>query len=502
MPSVVSGTGIPQQQQRPQSHIPKLLFRNASSEDSSHAARGSVSSVSTAQTAETSTAPPSPLQSEQSPTMISPRLPSGTPSPRAMSLSASTGSPGTPTKASKKKRSSFFGFLTVKEPSAQAFLDYQEHVRKQAQTHKGRITAIGMPGVSSAKLPSTVPKANSRWDGVPQAVKEKQKEKEATNRQPAASAGRSFIAGISGMTQAVSSHPRRSSSTLSSQGSRGNPGTGSSIFSGESASQSSIGSKSGWENASISSGSDTRDFAFSTHTQSLKSPSATTLPEITLSLPSDVPIPPPILNTDRRETSTSVEHSPILPRHDASPSLPALNSTRSAPSASPPPIAITAYEATTAWKNKDDTSKITIIPSRASEAKVLIKSSGADVLGPPATVRKKPKAQPFLTGEVESVHILTYDQPPSVLKRETIRPESQGPARPPMSSYFPNAEAEIGRRPRHRPGLGMSTRNKNVAPWESPESPENGPDTERVLTPTPESGRGLLKRSRMAIFSR
>ncbi|KAI9875414.1 MAG: hypothetical protein M1830_008514 [Pleopsidium flavum] len=507
MPSVVSCTELPQQQQqRPQSYIPKLLYRNASSQESCHAPRASVSSGSTAitfQTAKTSTAPPSPLQSEQSPTMRSPSLPSATPSPRSNTLSVSTGSPGTPTKSAKKKSSSFFGFLTVKEPSAQGFLDYQEHLRKQAQTHNGRITAIGMPGISSAKLPPTVPKVNSKWDGVPQGVKqrEKEKEKEASKRQSASSAGRSFIAGMSGMTQAASKPQRGSSSTLGSQGSLGNPGTGSSIFSNSSASQSSIGTKSGWENASISSGSDTKDFAFSTRTQSLGSPSPTTLPEPTSFLPSDLPKRPAIVGTDQSGSSTSVEISPILTRQNAPASLPALVPTRSNPSASPCTIALTPCEAT-AWKHEDETSKITIIPSSASETKVLIKSAGANVLGPPAAVRKMSKAQPSLTSEEEPIQLLEDEQPTSILKRKTVQPESQGQARPPISSYFPNAEAKISGRPRQRPVLGMNVGSKQMAPWESPDSSENGPDSERILTPTPQGRRGLLKRGRLAIFSK
>ena len=79
--------------------------------------------------------------------------------------------PSAPSNRVKSKAVSLFKYFSVKEPSTQAWLDYQGNVRKQQISGDGRITASGMPMVSTAKLPPTVPKVNSKWDGIPQSVK-------------------------------------------------------------------------------------------------------------------------------------------------------------------------------------------------------------------------------------------------------------------------------------------------------------------------------------------
>lgn len=67
-------------------------------------------------------------------------------------------------KTSKKKSSSFFNFLTVKEPTSGALEQYAQSQKKQA-AEKG--TAF-MAGISSQKLPAEVPRVNTKWDGLPQ----------------------------------------------------------------------------------------------------------------------------------------------------------------------------------------------------------------------------------------------------------------------------------------------------------------------------------------------
>ncbi|KAL9021925.1 MAG: hypothetical protein Q9185_000939 [Variospora sp. 1 TL-2023] len=86
-------------------------------------------------------------------------------------------------KDTKKKSSSFFDFLSVKEPSTQALEAYQEQMKRRGTTQNGRANAVGLPGVSSAKLPPTVPKVNSKWDGVPQTAKDKTSRDANLNRQ-------------------------------------------------------------------------------------------------------------------------------------------------------------------------------------------------------------------------------------------------------------------------------------------------------------------------------
>ncbi|MCJ1362113.1 hypothetical protein MMC16_001215 [Acarospora aff. strigata] len=497
MPLRSSSTDIPQQQHEPQQHrsqpyVPKLSYRHACPEDSSHAPRGYLSSTSTA--AEPSIPPSRPSPTEETSPMRIPEMPPGSPSPspRALTMARSIGSPGTPNKASKTKGTSFFGFLTVKEPSAQALLDYQEHVRKQAQTRKGRLTPVGMPGVSSAKLPPTVPKVNSRWDGVPHAVKEKSKETDAKNRHSAGSEGRSFVAGISGMGHRAGGHAYSSSSTLSSQASQRNGGTGSSIFSNNSASRSSLGTRSGWENASISSGSDTKDYAFRTNTQSLRSPSSTALPEITSLFPSD---------PGRNQLDHQTNEAGVITNLAQPPTLPSLHGSSSIRAVDLPSTEVLQLPTSTPSTHEGVTDKsVSLSPPAA--VNVTVESSGLDVPGPPATVRMKSKSPLSLAGRPGLGEFSQDEAFRSILRHETVRPSSQRPARPPMSSYFSNPAPETGSSGRERPELGKSRKSESVTPWEVEGPANHETDTERVPTSPPQSGKGLFRRGRMALFNK
>ncbi|KAI4102089.1 MAG: hypothetical protein L6R37_004596 [Teloschistes peruensis] len=114
----------------------------------------------------------------------------------------------------KKKSSSFFKFFSAKEPSTQAFEAYQEQMKKRGTTQNGRANAVGLPGVSSAKLPMTVPKVNSKWDGVPQTAKDRAKKKDLTHRQSFSSVTRPAHT-----SQSNASHLSTSSSSSSSSSS-------------------------------------------------------------------------------------------------------------------------------------------------------------------------------------------------------------------------------------------------------------------------------------------
>lgn len=82
---------------------------------------------------------------------------------------------GTQTKGQKKKKgNSMFGFLTLKEPSQSALEQFAEKQRKQATEKSGKVSAVGIPSVSMQKLPPTVPKVNSKWDGIPESLKAKE----------------------------------------------------------------------------------------------------------------------------------------------------------------------------------------------------------------------------------------------------------------------------------------------------------------------------------------
>ncbi|KAI9677895.1 MAG: hypothetical protein M1829_002392 [Trizodia sp. TS-e1964] len=61
----------------------------------------------------------------------------------------------------KSSSSSFFNFFSVREPSAKAFADFQQQTLRAAAVNGSQAR------VSSARLPTSVPKVNSKWDGVP-----------------------------------------------------------------------------------------------------------------------------------------------------------------------------------------------------------------------------------------------------------------------------------------------------------------------------------------------
>lgn len=371
-------------------------------------------------------------------------------------------------------------------------------MRKQTHIYKGKITAVGMTGVSSAKLPATVPKVNSKWDGVPQAVREKEREREANRRQSTSSAARSFRASLSAITHGGGDLAQISSSTLDSQASRRNAGTDPSIFGSQSASQANLWTGSGWENGSISSGSDTHDLRCRINSQSLSSHSSTTLAEIT-PLTSDESAHRMMLMASDGGASTDLEYFPPVPRLTESNSLQSVESAASVELRSPPFTTASSQDAITATTHRHDRSKASSISLPTAQTDVSVKSSGADVLGPPATVRSKAKLQPRLTGEAGSMKGVQVEPSHSILRRETSRQEPNGPARPPMSSYFTHPGVDTDGLHR-RPGLGMSAEGDMIAPWEL----EGGPTRhagERVVPLVPQSGRGLFKRGR-AIFNK
>ncbi|KAI9806699.1 MAG: hypothetical protein M1825_006156 [Sarcosagium campestre] len=198
--------------QRPR--VPKLTFRNSSDalvdrKDTSHSA-----SLPTT---------PSSLAYGERPSPTASFFDTGLPSP---ALSASSNSSlsrcqmnaEAPAK-SLKKASSLFGFLKVKDPSTQAFKDYQKALEVAKST--AVVPCKVMPGVSSAKLPPSVPKVNSRWDGMPQ-----MKEKE---RPGADSLNRKSILGLrswaspqplsTGLGSGYSANARSAASSINSHGS-------------------------------------------------------------------------------------------------------------------------------------------------------------------------------------------------------------------------------------------------------------------------------------------
>ncbi|KAF2109557.1 hypothetical protein BDV96DRAFT_651985 [Lophiotrema nucula] len=256
----------------PLPRIPKLAYRNPLPAD-----QVSLSSASTS----ASETPSNEASSEQ---RLSTPSSTGTSSPvrpsfesrslTSPSLASSNASVSTSTKSAKKKKAGAVrGFLTLKEPSQSAFEQFAEQQRKQ-QADKGGKTTPNGNGISPQKLPATVPKVNSKWDGLPDTKRNSNSIASARKRDSTQSTGWSTT------TSRRSAAPSTSISVYSStsDGSRGPPNTVSSALSSDSSIPLSPG-------ASNSPG-ERRDSGPSiSRSEKYSSPSTTTLPEITYFFP-------------------------------------------------------------------------------------------------------------------------------------------------------------------------------------------------------------------------
>ncbi|KAF2831644.1 hypothetical protein CC86DRAFT_342608 [Ophiobolus disseminans] len=150
--------------------IPRLKYRNPlptiETSVSPEASRNSETQHSSAQEPPASPfpKPPSDRPSIDTASLTSPSLASTT---------SSVLSNGSRSSSKTKKKSSVLGFLSLKEPSQLALEQYAEAQRKQASdSGSSTPTSASRPDTSysTKKLPRNVPKVNSKWDGVPEAV--------------------------------------------------------------------------------------------------------------------------------------------------------------------------------------------------------------------------------------------------------------------------------------------------------------------------------------------
>ena len=477
---VATSSSYANQQPRLQHRIPRLLYRTVSSDTAT--THDSLSTGPTdASSLTASTAPSSPRHSDYCPSPTSIRLP-----PDALSIngprSPSLLPPKTP--PPKKRGGSFLRMFTVKEPSTQAFEDYQKQMLKKGASKNGRVAPVGMPGVSSAKLPPTVPKVNTKWDGVPQALKEREKEKESKTRQSMSGYSRSITSSKSDGTNS------RSSSRAASGGALDHRRNGKLSYNQSSGNLSDMY---GWENRSSSSGSVTRDFAFAT-----PSPSATS--EYSSFFPTYNSQPP---NTPSAVPKQSAAEPIVLPRHSASPVLTSGDSSPATPPPHPSPRVVIASLVSDQWL-KDDI-KTTTLEIPPDTEQITIKSSGVNILGPPASARRKSKPQPFPASEAEEMKLEREDVAIRPILKKDSKPRAAGMLpRQPQSANAPSSESAIPKKPntaRERLGLGARIKNSAVAPWGSPEDVAED-DGGRDGTPTPQSGQTLKRMSRMSLFSK
>ena len=470
--------------------LPKLSYRTRSCETES------VSSVSTGfSRSALSTTPTSPLHSDFCP---SPRSPpsemSFCSSPRQSTFAPSPLSPRSSSTIPKKQSNFFSSLFSVKEPSAQALQDYQRQLMKQGG---GRVTAVGIPGVSSAKLPATVPKVNSKWDGVPQVLKEKEKQQDTARLCTSKSEGSQHRA-----TSAANSSRRRLS--------RGTLG-GVSV---QSSSSNNLAELYGWETSSHHSGSCATDFSAEHRPSTSRTTSSWSAPPLqpnssfssrdisqpsaTPSTPTDVPLPSSYGSPDL----PALSYSPMLTPYDSSPATPDV------------PSPFTGLASPLSEAVSQDKNKKTLLEVPGSAGEVIVKSAGVNILGPPAVAKRKPRPTPLQPSDQRPKTSGGEVQFSSILRREAPVQENLPSPRPLPNSYFPttvttpdsDSSIKVPTRrnsTRERLGLGINFKHQMAAPWQLPEqSTDVKAKDERIITPTPEGGQSLKRKSRMSLFKK
>lgn len=390
----------------------------------------------------------------------------------------------------KKKSGLLSGLFSVKEPSAQALLDYQRQMFKSDdQERKPRATAVGL-GVSSAKLPPTVPRVNSKWNGVPETAKEKEKRKQLAMRQS-----------MSLLSPSIKTeHSEGSASSLRTSArplSRGTLG-GSSVHSSGSGNY--LADLYGWEVTDYSSSNSSRDWAMEhrrpSTAQSRSSRTADASQNASVCL-IQAPEPPKIPQSYLEGSPTTSKVSPTPPDHSHSPSLTPYNSSPVTPS-SPSPMKTLASS-----KSDDgtfDNVKTTVIEAPASLDDVKVKSAGVGILAPPTSAKRRLKeATPQSSAERPKTSG-THTGPSSTHEFPTA-----GTDTPPRSSLSQGSGSDKPRRSdsaRDRLRLGVTLKHQAVAPWGWSEV---HPETQAVtndpnsISPTPAEG---SRRKRLPIFSR
>ena len=467
---------------RPQlgpNRCPRLSYRTKS---------GHLESVNTMSTSTSN--PASPQQSDFCP---SPRFPPSLISDTSSSSSSmdptmsTTSLPPRPQANVSKKRSGFLsGLFGAKEPSAQALAEYQKQLMKQGN---GRVTAVGLPGVSSAKLPPTVPKTNSKWDGVPQVVKEKEKHQEKAKRY---SSGGSYQTNSSADSMRSDTRTNRTPPSRKYE-SRG----GGSVHSNGSSNN--LADLYGWEVRGLANGDSIKEKDFAAE-GSRPSTSGNTLSFAAPTLQRDSKFPPrdppKIVRTDFENPQPTMLGA-LTPEHSSSPTLTPCD---------PSPLTPDAHSNDGSQSsphnndNTDDYFNTTILEVPSFGTEVIVKSAGHNVLGPPATAKRRPKPSTVQSDTgISKIQGSDFQVSP-ILKKDTIASKNTPSPRPATASGS-DSPAKSGFT-RKGLGLAVTLKNQGSAPSLTPRPiRDESAKEERAVTPTPEGSHSLRRKSRMSLFA-
>lgn len=156
----------------PPARIPKLKYRNPLPSD--QVSLSSQLSQSTGNSSASVQERPTTPGSQAATSSSRPSCDTASLTSPSLASTASSAASSNDSRSSKKKKKtgSVLGFLSLKEPSQLALEQFAEKERKQTA---GKGTSSPSSKTSSTyfgqKLPPNVPKVNSKWDGVPDAVK-------------------------------------------------------------------------------------------------------------------------------------------------------------------------------------------------------------------------------------------------------------------------------------------------------------------------------------------
>ena len=400
-----------------------------------------------------------------------------------------------------KKRPSFFsGLFGAKEPSGQALAEYEKRLLRQG---RGHASTKAIPGVSSAKLPPNVPKVNSKWDGIPQMQKEEDFNQDIRASMTGHSRGPSTpkSAGSDSRSQSTTAPQRRLSR-----------GTLGGVSTHSSSSTNRLADLYGWEvnsNPVSSSSSAVVDFAAehrpttSRLQTSHSAPAPTRRPpplDTTSLFPAYVASPRSVNLPPQFEPSTPNEScSPNVPSYSNSPALTPSESSPVTPDATSPK---TGLAFTQSEINQPDSIKTTVLERPAGVEEVIIKSTGSNILGPPATAKRRARAPPHERGD-DRPKTSGSDMPLSSILKDTAQ---DTPPRPRTGSYFPNnipASPTVPRRQnsaRERLGLGMNLKTQAAAPWSLQDDAEESASGDANATPTRDGGQSIGRKRRKSIF--
>lgn len=412
--------------QCPSGHRPRLSYRIASpTEEPDTSAHGSSlhddpnSSSNSVLPDATAVVPPprARTQPARSPNTVSAKRPASTASAKASTVRYSTA-----LNPPNKKRPSLLGGLFVKEPSSAAL----ERLAQKLIAEHGELSARAIPGVSSATMPDTVPKVNSKWDGRPRSRRLKDSRGRGTTGTKSTSSGSS--------ARSRSAEPS-DHDYASSRGDRPEPWQSSSTFSDIAESSitqysaprtpaSDIDAPHSGAKGSLSSnvlGKMPRPHSARSH--SLRSPSGSSLPPITSFFPDQIPDPPALPLKSKTDTQVHA----ALPARPKSEVI-AKSRPRVSTAAGPPPDALldnisspgATSEASPATPISTYAPIRTVDSARHGEDDRIITSfwqpkpgevlrlfSGKNVLGPPAVAKRKasPSTKAFLAGEARPLEI-------------------------------------------------------------------------------------------------